>query len=144
MIVKYVCASLKFNFNLEQIYMWGRFDIFDPHFLRSILWLRYWTSKMLLRIILPSVCLKFSQFSQLFFMPYVGLCVFSLPISLMMTVRMHALYLIIIIKSELWPICHCSGLGNETLVCVVCLSIFLFLLNTWRPTRIVLTDILSQ
>ena len=85
-----------------------------------------------------------NKLNQLFFMPYIRLCVFSLPISLMMIVRIHALYLIIIIKSEVWPICHCSGLGNETLVYVVCLSIFLFLLDTWRPTHIVLTDILSQ
>ena len=32
---------------------------------------------------------------------------FSLPISLMMIVRIRVLYLIIIIKSEVWPICHC-------------------------------------
>ena len=43
-----------------------------------------------------------------------------LPISLMMI-----LDLIIIIKSEVWPIRHCLGLGHETMVCAVCLSIFL-------------------
>ena len=54
-----------------------------------------------------------------------GLCVFSLLIYLMMIVRLRVLYLIIFIQSEVWPspICHC--LGHETMVCTVCLSIFL-------------------
>ena len=32
---------------------------------------------------------------------------------------------LIIIKSEVWTIIHCLGLGHETMVCAVCLSIFL-------------------
>ena len=32
-----------------------------------------------------------------------------------------------IIKSEVWTITHCLGLGHETMVCAVCLSIVLFL-----------------
>ena len=52
-----------------------------------------------------SVCLRLSQFSQLFFMQYMGLCVFSLPISLMLIVLMLVLYLIII-KWEEWHICY--------------------------------------
>ena len=35
--------------------------------------------------------------------------------------------LIIIIKSEVWIITRCLGLGHETLVCDVCLSIFLWI-----------------
>ena len=74
---------------------------------------------------LSRVCLTLSQFSQLSFMQYMGLCVFSLPIYLMMIVIIHALKLIIdIIKSEVWPIYHYLGLGHETMVCAVCLSIF--------------------
>ena len=42
-----------------------------------------------------------------------------------MTVRICVLYLIICINSKLWPICHCLGLGHETMVCAVCLYIFL-------------------
>ena len=38
---------------------------------------------------------------------------FSLPISLMIIMRIRVLYLIIIIKSEVWPICHSLGLGHE-------------------------------
>ena len=41
------------------------------------------------------------------------LCVFRLPISIMMIVGIHVLYLMIIIKSEVWPICHYLGLGHE-------------------------------
>ena len=54
-----------------------------------------------------------------------GLWVFSLPISLMMIVRVRVLYVITIIKSEVWPTCHCYGLGHGTMVCAVCLFIFL-------------------
>ena len=58
-----------------------------------------------------SMCLRWGKFSQLYFLQYMGLCVFSLPISLMVIVRIPVLDLIIIIKSEvwLWPICHCLG-----------------------------------
>ena len=35
--------------------------------------------------------------------------------------------LIITIKSEVWTIIHCLGLGHETMVCAACLFIFLFL-----------------
>ena len=34
---------------------------------------------------------------------------------------------LIIIKSEVWAITHCLGLGHETMVCAVCLSIFFFI-----------------
>ena len=54
-----------------------------------------------------------------------GLYVFSLPISLVMIVRIRLLHLIIIIRSEVWPICDCLGLGHETLVCAICPSMFL-------------------
>ena len=43
-----------------------------------------------------------------------GLCVFSLPISLVMIGIIYILCLIIIIKWEVWTIAHCLGLGHET------------------------------
>ena len=94
---------------------------------------RYCISKILVSNILSRmcVCLRFSQFSWLSLMQYVGLCVFSLLISLMMIVRIHVLYLIMT-KSEVWPVCHCLGLGHETMVCVVYPSIFLFKIK--KPT----------
>ena len=39
---------------------------------------------------------------------------------------MNILFLIIIIKSEVWTITHCLGLGHETMVCAVCLPVFLW------------------
>ena len=67
-------------------------------------------------------------------MQYMGPCIFSLPISLIMVVRRWVLYRITIIISEVWPICHCLELGHETMVCTVCLFIFLFLWNSSRFT----------
>ena len=74
---------------------------------------RYRTSKMPVRYILSRVCLRLSQFSQLSFMQYMGLCWFGLPIYIIMIVRIRALYLIIINKSEVWLIWHYFGLGHE-------------------------------
>ena len=34
---------------------------------------------------------------------------------------------LIIIKSEVWTITHCLGWGHETMMCAVCLSIFLWM-----------------
>ena len=39
--------------------------------------------------------------------------------------NIYILCLIVIIKSEVWTITHCLGLGHETMVCAVSLSIFL-------------------
>ena len=75
--------------------------------------------------ILSNVWVRLSIVSPLSIMKYVGLYVFSLPISLVMIEGIHILCLIIIIKSEVWTITHCLGLGHETMVSSVCLSIFL-------------------
>ena len=56
----------------------------------------------------------------------VSLYVFSLPIYLVMIVRIRVLHLIIIIKSEVRPICDCWGLGHA--LYVLCSCVFLFLL----------------
>ena len=40
---------------------------------------------------------------------------------------MSLCHIIIIIKSEVWTITHCLGLGRETMVCAVCLTIFLWI-----------------
>ena len=53
-----------------------------------------------------------------------GAVCFQLPISLVMIERIYIICLIIIIKSEVWTITHCLGLGHETMVCAVCLSVF--------------------
>ena len=78
------------------------------------------------KYILSSVWVRLSIFSTLSIIQYVGLYVFSLPISLVMIERMYILCLIIIIiKSEVWTITHCLGLGHETMVSAVCFFIFL-------------------
>ena len=52
-----------------------------------------------------------------------GPIVFNLPIPLWW-LREYMLCLIITIKSEVWTITHCLGLGHETMVSAVCLSFF--------------------
>ena len=79
---------------------------------------------MIVGYIMSRVCLRLSQFSQLSSMQYSVLCVSSLPIYLMMFVRICELYRIIIIKSEVGPFRHLR-LGHETMVCAACLFIFL-------------------
>ena len=86
---------------------------------------RHWTSKMPVRYILSSVWVRLSIFSQLSMIKYMGLCVFSLPISPVMIERIYIICLIIIIKWEVWTIIHCSGLCHESMVCTACVSIFL-------------------
>ena len=90
----------------------------------NFIW-RHWTYKMPVRYNLCCLWVRLSIFSQLSIIQYVGLCVFSLPISFVMIHRIYILCLIIIIKSEVWTITHCLGLGHETMVCAVCLSIFI-------------------
>ena len=52
-----------------------------------LIW-RHWTTKMLVRYMLPCVCVRLRQFSQLSYIQYMGLCVLSLPNSPLMMVRM--------------------------------------------------------
>ena len=98
---------------------------------------RYWPSIMLVRCILSSVYLRLSQLS---FVKCIGLYgavyIFSWPIYLMMIVRICIFHLVIIIKSEVWPICHCLGSGPETMICVECLSLFFWHNPQESPTTI--------
>ena len=94
--------------------------------LRILIW-RHWTYKMPVRYILSSVWVRLCTFSPLSIIQYVGMYVFNLSIYLVMIERIYILCLIIIIKSEVWTITHCLGLGHETMVSAVCLSIFLLM-----------------
>ena len=58
--------------------------------LSKLVW-RHWPYKMPVRYILSSKRVRLSIFSPLFIMQYVGLCVFSLPISLVMIGRIYIL-----------------------------------------------------
>ena len=53
----------------------------------KLIW-RHWTTKMLFKYMLPCVCLRLRQFSQLSFIQYMVPCVFSLANSPAMIVRM--------------------------------------------------------
>ena len=52
-----------------------------------------------------------------------GSCV-SLPIYLMMIVRICLLHLIINIKSEIWPICHCLGFGMPCMSLYILIAVY--------------------
>ena len=81
------------------------------------------TYKMPVRYILSSVWVRLSIFSQLSIIQYMGLCILDYP-SPLWWLRECIIHLVIIINSEIWTITHCLGLGHETMVCAVCLSIF--------------------
>ena len=121
-------ANSWIHFGLQIIVVYLYITPSHYHHCANFIW-RHWTYKMPVRYSLSSVWVRLSIFSQLSIIQYVGLCVFSLPISVVMIERIYILCLIIIIKSEIWTITHCLGLGHETMVCAVCLSICLFL---WR------------
>ena len=99
------------------------------HYCANFIW-RHWTYKMPVRYNLSSVWVRLSIFSQLSIIQYVGLYVFSLPISFVMIERIYILCLIIIIKSEVWTITHCLVLGHETMVCTVCFFYILIIMIT--------------
>ena len=84
---------------------------------------RHLINKIPVWYILSSVWVRLSIFSQLSIIQYVGLCVFSLHISVVMIEIICIICLIIIIKLEIWTITHCLRLGHETVVCAVCPSI---------------------
>ena len=113
-------ANSRMRFGLQIVFVCLYITASHYHHCANFIW-RHWTYKMSVRYNSSSVWVKLSIFSQLFIIQYVGLCVFSLPISF----RIYILC-IIIIKSEVWTITHCLGLGHETVVCPVCLSVFLW------------------
>ena len=122
-------ANSRIRFGLQIVFVCLYITPSHYHHCANFIW-RHRTYKMPVRYNLSSVWVKLSIFSQLSIIQYVRLCVFSLPISFVMIERIYKLCLIIIIiiiiiKSEVWIITHCLGLGHETMVCAVCLSILL-------------------
>ena len=100
---------------------YGRIRLF-AHYTTSLTLLcrrisKHWTSKIPVMCILSRICIRLCQFSKLSFMQYMGCVHSALSIPLVMIVRIQK-------YSEVWPICHCLGLGHETISCIVCLSIF--------------------
>ena len=116
-------ANSRIRFGLQIVFVCLYITSSHYHHCANLIW-RHWIYQMPVRYNLSSVWVRLSIFSQLSIIQYVGLCVFSLPISFVMIERIYILCLIIIIKSEVWTVTHCLGLGHETMVCAVCLSIF--------------------
>ena len=69
----------------------GRVRLFAYYTISLSSLCRHWTTKMLVRYMLPRVCIRLRQFSQLSFIRCMGRCVFSLPNSSVVTVRMCSL-----------------------------------------------------
>ena len=99
-------ASSRMRFGLQIVFVC--LYITPPHYhhCANFIW-RHSIYKMPVRYNLSSVWVRLSIFSQLSIIQYMGLCVFSLPIS------------------EVWTITHCLGFGHETMLCAVCLSVSL-------------------
>ena len=118
-------ANSRMRFGLQIAFVCLYITPSHYHHCANFIW-RHWIDKMLVRYNLSSVYVRLSIFSQLSIIKYMGLCVFRLPISFVHAERIYVLCLIFIIKSEVWTITHCLGSGHETMVCAVCLSIFLW------------------
>ena len=105
-------ANSRIRFGLQIVFVCLCSTLSHYHHCANFIW-RLWTYKIPVRYNLSSVWVRLSIFSQLSNLQYVGLCVFSLPISFAMIERIYIPCLIIIIKSEVGTITHCLGLGHE-------------------------------
>ena len=121
-------ANNRIRFGLQMVFVCLYITSSHYHHCANFIW-RHWTYKMPVRYNLSSVWVRLSISSQLSIIQYVGAVCFHLPISFVMIERTYILCLIIIIKSEVWTITHCLGLGHGTMVCAVCLSMFFFLIR---------------
>ena len=115
-------ANIRIRFGLQIVLV--RLYSTPSHYHHWSNWM-HWTYKMPVRYILSSVWVILSTFCPLSIIQYVGLYVFSLRIYLVIIERIYIVCLIIIIKSAVWTITHCLGLGHATMVSAACLSIFL-------------------
>ena len=73
-------ANSRIRFSLQIVFVCLHITPSHYHHCANLIW-RHWTYKMPVRYNLPSVWVRLSIFSQLSIILYVGLCVFSLPIS---------------------------------------------------------------
>ena len=111
-----ISANSRIRFGLPIVFVCLYITPSHYHHCANFIW-RHWTDKTPVRYNLSSVWVRLSIFSQLSIIQYVGLYVLG---------WLREYTYIIIIKSEVWTITHCLGLGHETMVCAVCLSIFLW------------------
>ena len=80
---------------------------------------------IIIRYMLPSVCLKLRPFSQFLSFNIWGCVLSAYPIIPWWSWEC-VFCRIVIIKSDVWIINHCLGLGRETMVCGVYLIMFLW------------------
>ena len=74
----YWCSGYGICKRSDTLWPVGRVRLFADYIISlsslcRLIW-RHWTTKMLVRYMLPSVCLRLRQFSQLSFIHYMGLC----------------------------------------------------------------------
>ena len=81
-------ANSRICFGLQIVFVCLYITPSHYHRCANFIW-RHWTYKMPVRYNLSSVWVRLSIFSQLSIIQYVGLCVFSLPISFMMIERIY-------------------------------------------------------
>ena len=99
-------ANSRKRFGLQIVFICLYITPSHYHHCANFIW-RHWTYKMPVRYNVSSVWVRFSIFSQLSIIQYVGLCVFSLPISFVMIERIY-IYFVLLSSSnrkyELLPI----------------------------------------
>ena len=103
----------------------------------KLIW-RHWTYKMPVRYILSSVWVRLSIFSplciiQIKYVICMWGCMFSVYPFLLWWLKEYIYFVFLSSpKSEIWTITHCLGLGHETMVSTVCLSIFFRENSFWK------------
>ena len=97
-----------------------------------LIW-RYWTNKML-QVYAAECVSKIETILAIIFHSIYGAVCLQLT-QFVSWLWEYVLYLIIIIKSEVWIVNHCLGLGHETMECAVCLTMFLWICDMTRLLR---------
>ena len=93
-IVQYIMsANSRIRFGLQFVFVCLYITPSQYHHYANFIW-RYWTYKMPVRYNLSSVWVRLSIFSQLSIIQYVGLCIFSLPISFVMIERIYIYFVL--------------------------------------------------
>ena len=83
-------ANSQIRFGLQIVFVCLYITPYHYHHCANFIW-RYWTYKVPVRYNLSSVRARLAIFSKLSTIQYVGMCVFSLPISFVMIERIHTL-----------------------------------------------------
>ena len=120
-------ANSRIRFGLRIVFVCLYITPSQYHHCANFIW-RHWTYRMPVRYNLSSVWVRLSISSQLsvIFYTICGAVCFQFTHFLCDDwENIYFLCLIIIMKSEVWTTTHCLRFGHETMVCAVCLSIFL-------------------